>query len=123
MISTPELQIDKIIHPNGVPARLKVERRIVFALIEHLQNAGFEIDSIDDTDDETFVHNSAGDAMELIFDLDYALLYFKNKAGEFHWVSLNMGEGTYMISDWSYARDDADGFGAAMDKFNTEDYA
>jgi hypothetical protein len=123
MITTPVLEIDKLIHPNGLPARLKVERRIVFALIEHLQNVGFEIDSVDDGYDDISVHNNAGDAMELIFNLDYANLYFKNKQGNFHYVSLSMGEGTDMISDWSYSHDDADGFGAAMDKFDTEDYA
>ncbi len=62
-------------------------------------------------------------ALELIFNLDEAHVYFKNEAGRKHRVFLVMGNSPEEVTaDWSYAKDDATGFNAAMDVFKAEDH-
>lgn len=69
--------------------------------------------------------------MELIFNLDEVSLRFipvscsqlKSKAEYEHGVLLVLGNGCDIVSDWNYTEGDPDGFSAAMDKFNAEDYA
>lgn len=129
-VQTPTLQIDKVIHPNGVPARLKVERRIVANLLSRLQEKGFKIFSVHDEDDETEVNNDVTAAMELIFNLDYAHVFVtygeKDSEGDYehvHQISLVLGEGTTIISDYTYQLYDGDGFAIFMSEFDAEEFA
>ncbi len=105
-----------LITPTG-----RLERRIVANLIDHMQREGWTVQGVHDGDDFTEVNTMKG-AMELIFNLDDAGLYFE-KGGQEHRVLLISGNGIDMISDWNHSEGDADGFNAAMEKFNAEDFA
>jgi hypothetical protein len=97
------------------------ERRIVANLIAHMERAGWKVQGVHDGDG----FDKAADmkaAMELIFNLDDAGLYFE-KGGAEHRVLLILGNDLDIISDWNYSEGDADGFNAAMEAFDAEDYA
>jgi hypothetical protein len=98
-----------------------LERRIVAALIAHLGAKGWAPWGVDDTEDHTPVRD-AKSAMEVIFSADLGYLFLRNKEGATHYVMLVGGNGQDIISDWSYAEGDTDGFSAAMDSFNVEAY-
>jgi hypothetical protein len=86
-----------------------------------MERAGWKVQGVHDGDG----FDKAADmkaAMELIFNLDLARLYFE-KGGEDHGVLLVLGNDMDIISDWSYAENDADGFNAAMDAFNVDQFA
>jgi hypothetical protein len=118
----PDLAIDKILYPKfGVSPRGKLERRIVANLIAHLKRAGFRPYEVDDREEVTKVKGTK-DTMELLFNLDEAWVFFTNGSST-HWVYFTMGEGTTMICDHSFTEGDPDGFLAAMDAFEAEDYA
>lgn len=102
-------------HLNG---RNVLERRIAWNLFLHLEAAGWAVSELDDSDDLHQVADSKA-AMELLFDLDQADIYFKKGDAE-HAVRLILGNGVDMISDWTYSEGDGDGFNAAMDAFDTE---
>jgi hypothetical protein len=95
-----------------------LERRIAWNLFLHLAEAGFTASQLDDSDEVVSV-SGAKEAMELLFNLDQADIYFK-KGDDEHVVRLILGNGIDMISDWTFAGDDHDGFNAAMEAFNAE---
>jgi len=105
------------VNPNG-----KLERRVVWNLLNYLTSKGFKILSVFD-DDEFKDATDPKAAMELIFDLDEARVGIEGEKGSDHGIVLIIGNGCDIISDWSYFEDDRDGFNAAMDQFNGEDYA
>lgn len=116
---------------QGVSAEGRLERRIVWNLCAHLEAAGFQVYRTFDGEEMRYPKTAKG-AMELIFNLDEASLRFihvsciqlkKNKSSYEHGVLLVLGNGIDIISDWNYTEGDPDGFSAAMDKFNAEDYA
>src|SRR5580765_3942124 len=96
------------------------ERRIVAAMIAHLDRAGFSLTTVYDGEENTRVHTAKA-AMELIFNLDEASVRFRKSAKTpIHGVLLIMGNGNNgqdIITDWNYSEDDADGFNAAMNAF------
>lgn len=106
----------------------KLERRIVANLVAHLARRGFLPHSVHDGELTTRVY-SAKEAMELIFDLDQVSLRFQRgtdrhrSSGKIHGVLLVVGNGVDILSDWNYTEGDADGFDAAMNAFDAEDYA
>lgn len=101
----------------------KIERRIVAALCEHLERAGFYVHSVFDGEEETRCAD-ARSAMELIFNLDEASLrFYKDDPEQWHGVLLVLGNREDIISDWNYFSDDRDGFNAAMDKFDAYEAA
>jgi hypothetical protein len=104
-----------------VSATGRRERRIVANLIAHMEREGWKVQGVHDGDgfDKTPDMKSA---MELIFNLDLAGLYFE-KGSEEHRVLLVLGNDMDIISDWNYSEGDADGFDAAMEKFNVDLYA
>jgi hypothetical protein len=104
-----------------VSATGRRERRIVANLIAHMEREGWKVQGVHDGDgiDKTPDMKSA---MELIFDLDQAGLYFEKGESE-HRVVLILGNDMDIISDWTYSNGDADGFNAAMEKFNVDLYA
>lgn len=104
------------VSPNG-----KLERRIVANLIAHMEANGWKVQGVHDGDDFTECADMKA-AMELIFDLDDAGLYFEKDDAE-HRVLLVLGNGIDIITDWGYTEGDADGFNAAMKEFDAEDYA
>lgn len=106
------------VSPNG-----RLERCIVANLIAHLAKHQWHPHSVFDGDDEIMVHSGKA-AMELIFNLDEASVRFwKESRTHWHGILLVLGNGIDIVSDWNYSEGDADGFNAAMDLFDAEQYA
>lgn len=101
-----------------VSAQGVLERRIVWNLCAHMEEAGWKVQGVHDGDEFTECVDAKA-AMELIFDLDDAGLYFQKGSAE-HRVLLISGNGVDMIGDWNYSLNDKDGFNAAMEAFDTE---
>jgi len=102
--------------------RGRIERRVVAALCAHLAIDGWKPVEVNDGDERTSVRGVKS-AMELIFNLDDAWLVFAKDQNR-HWVRFVMGNsGWDVISDWSFSREDADGFNKAMDAFDSEKFA
>jgi hypothetical protein len=140
-VTVPELEHDRMMlakFGHAVQPRGRLERRIVAALIAHLDAYDFMPTYVHDGEDTTRVTN-AKEAMELIFNLDEASLHFQPKRTEVlparedmrgytgfdneHGVLLILGNGVDVISDWNYGERDLDGFNKAMEAFNAEDFA
>lgn len=103
------------VSPNG-----RLERRIVWNLLKHLEDGGWTVFEVDDTDEVTQVTGSKH-AMELIFDLDQADISVGNAdRSRTHLIRLIMGNGIDIISDYTYSEGDRDGFEALMQDFNAE---
>ena len=120
----PALDHDKMmlkLYGVSVSDRGRRERKIVSALVDHLNAAGFRVTGV--WDGEGFEKATTGKkAMEFIFNLDESRLYVqkKGKKGREHNVLLIGGNGVDIISDWNYTEGDPDGFSAAMNAFNPE---
>lgn len=118
----PALDINETLYGNGpVPTERQLEQRIVWNLIKHLGEKGFEPAAVYDGDDWTKVDDGKA-AMELIFNLDEAWLKFRGVSNE-HSVFFVMGNGAEIISDWNYSEGDPDGFNAAAEAFDSEAFA
>jgi hypothetical protein len=144
----PELDIDK--HMQGstpLSVGCKLERRIVWNLLKHLEANGWKVSCAFDGDDwytkpsadapvlsdsETDTggaYLSAKEAMEVTFNLDEVSLRFTKqepRAGLHqpeHGVLLVLGNGIDIIGDWNYSEGDEDGFDAVMDAFDAERFA
>lgn len=126
-VEVPKLDIDQILYreTNGRPhARGVRERRVVANLIAHLEVNGFTVVGVDDCEEYEEV-STMKEAMEVVFNLDLAHLHVR-KAGvteSDHSVMLVMGNDLDIIGDWNYHPGDPDGFNAAMERFDSEDYA
>lgn len=123
VLQAPALDIDvRLGQADTLRAEQKIERRIVWNLIHHMVRKGWDVASVYDGDDDTVVRERKA-AMELIFNLDEARLYFKKKHRTeviTHGVLLVMGNGEDILTDWNYSAGDVDGFNAAMDEFKPE---
>lgn len=141
ILQPPALDIDAILyrdqkgtpHPQG-----KLERRIVWNLLNQIKAQGFPLALIDDGDEETRVTDPKA-AMELIFNLDEVGVYFgysdaereadlqnqeaegteQDQAPPIHWIRLVIGNGIDIISDYGTGG----AFGKFLDGFDTEVYA
>jgi hypothetical protein len=124
----PALDIDALMlkqFNQPVSITGKAERRIVANLLSHLDAAGFTPTAVDNRDDLLKVR-TAKSAMERIFEVVSDPILYVRKRGESkrtHTITLVQGNGTDMISDWTYTEGDPDGFDAAMGAFNAEDWA
>lgn len=122
--TVPELDHDAMMAKrfgHTLTARMRVERLIVWRLLEHLAANGFRVTAIDSDDRERVRTPKA--AMELIFDLDDSRVVVSKPGGPEHTVLLilgNGGMGEDLISDWTYTEGDPDGFNAAMDAFDVD---
>ena len=107
-----------------VRANGRIERAVAFNLLRHLAASGWDVVRVDDGDEQTTVTKESDPAlaaMNLIFNLDIGWVHFAQAKGAFHAVSLVLGnDGTDLVADWSYAKDDADGFNACMEAFDAE---
>lgn len=121
-VVVPVLKIDGLLFKGRtIPYHGKVERRIVANLIAHMTFHGWTVASVWDGEEDEAVSDMVS-AMELIFNLDEARLYFK-KGDSLHNVYLVLGNGVDCIADWNYSTGDVDGFNAAMDEFDCEEFA
>lgn len=122
-MQVPELDIDKRMldrYQRKVGVRGRLERRIVANLIRHLDEAGFPVRAVDDGEECTDVDlaNPMKAAMELIFNLDDCIVFFR--PGVRNWVRLVLGNGIDIVSDWCIA---SKKFDEAMNAFDPEKYA
>jgi hypothetical protein len=125
LCNAPKLQHDAMMEKRfgtAVSPEGKIERRIVYNLGKHLEDKGFRVYGVHDGDDFTKC-SRIEPAMEVIFNLDQAHLYFRKVGHKPHWVFLVLGNGIDIVSDYSYSEGDEDGFLKAMDAFNSEDFA
>lgn len=123
-VTAPALDHDAMMKKRfgvDVSATGRRERRIVANLIAHMEREGWKVQGVHDGDGFD-IAVTAKAAMELIFNLDDAGLYFE-KSGAEHRVRLILGNDMDIVSDWGYSEGDADGFNAAMEKFDAEQYA
>lgn len=129
-VAVPTLDIDAR-HEGRMNARGRLERRLVAALIAHLDAAGFIAAGIDGYDEGRYAINprdlehGTKAAMELAFNLDECWLIFEKKGDREreNAVYLVFGNGIDLVSDWRFQRDDVDGFNQAMQAFKAEDFA
>lgn len=98
---------------------VKIERRIVWNLIDKLAAAGFLVVGVDDGDDKPVKCADAMAAMEAVFAVDDCRLLIKKPGtrGSSHAILLVGGNGEDIISDWNYTTGDPDGFNAFMEGF------
>lgn len=96
----------------------RIERVVVWNLLQYIASEGFTVAAVDDGDEETkVVYNK--DAMELVFDLDIAHLIVMKGQAFAGTVTLVMGNGTDVVSDYSW-RLDAPEFKDVMDEFDAD---
>lgn len=127
VLDPPKLDHDKMMYErfgcdSHLRAQGRLERRIVWNLFAHLAREGWLPWSLYDGEERTRV-TKPKDAMELMFNLDEAYVTMRDLRGNEHWIRFTLGEGTDIICDHSLGDPDKDGFGAAMDAFDPEDYA
>jgi len=122
--NAPALELDKILYKDRpMLPHVRRERRIVWNLFNHLLvNGLWKVYRVWDGDEYVKVDSSKA-AMEIIFNLDDAVVYMKSPSGATHSISLVLGNDMDIVSDWSYTDGDPDGFSAAMDKFDPEAFA
>lgn len=109
----------------NVEQRIEIERKVVRHMIRTLKANGWVLDCIDNGDGEDLKVDTETEAMEEIFAVDEARVYF-TKGGKTHGVFLVMGNDGYdVICDHSYPIDAATGepaeFSRLMDQIT--DYA
>jgi len=122
-VQVPSLAVDAAqeVSPGG-----RLERRIVANLIAHLDAAGFALIAVDDGGDELEPARDMKTAMELVFNVDLAYLILTKDVGRSpasqrrHTITLVLGNGIDVISDWTFSENDPDGFNAAMEAFDVE---
>jgi hypothetical protein len=116
----PTLDIDKqLFDGRYMPPHCKVERRIVWNLLTGLEAAGFHVLAVNDGDGEDKTATII-EAMELVFNLDDCWVFVKKGHYGNHAIRLVLGNGVDCVSDWSFHKDDNDGFNAWMEGFKPE---
>lgn len=121
--NAPALELDKALYKDRpMPPHVRRERRIVWNLFAHLLADGWHVSRVFDGDEYVRV-NTSKDALEVIFNLDDATVYFSKIHVGTHGVKLVLGNDIDIISDWYFTDGDPDGFSAAMDKFDAEAFA
>lgn len=104
----------------NVEQRIAIERKIVRHLIRSAKNEGWWLSTIDDggEPDEDIITPNETEAMEAVFAVDEATLYFrKDTTSPAHAVRIILGnDGNDCICDYTYGIPDSDGFKALMDR-------
>jgi hypothetical protein len=122
----PALDIDGVLYPisGRVPANGKLERRVVWALLAHMEARGFRVVGVHDYDEETRV-DSPKAAMEVVFSVDMCNLHFADMSETPRTIDrercavLVLGNGVDVLSDWFAKPGDA--FDVALLAFRPED--
>jgi len=99
--------------------RVKLERRIVLSMIEHLVEQGFVLVEASDGEERIKPKDNM-EAMEHVFGVDESHLYFQKPGFKSHWIFLVHGNGVDIISDYSFTNGDPDGWCKVMDVFNKD---
>lgn len=118
VLQAPALKCDDGVK---ISARGKLERRIIWGLIEHLAALGFIVRGVDDG--EEYQKCATGEsAMEVIFSVDDSRLCVRKEGAKTHRILIVLGNGIDCISDWNYTEGDPDSFNVAMDAFDPEQF-
>jgi len=127
-IAAPELEHDKMMldkYKQKVIPRGRIERRVMANLLHFLDANGFKPVLLDDTEEDTKV-STMQEVMELAFNLDECRVYFHHTSTEAkprHCIYFVFGnDGWDIAADWDCPDHDADGWKAAMEAFNPEEY-
>lgn len=129
VLQPPELDIDKLMadrYGHEISADGRLERRIAWNLLKHLESHGWKAGALDDGDGMQRIDendNPAKAAMELLFNLDGAIISLYQSRNVYHNVQIVLGNGVDIIADYSFAEGDADGFREVMDAFDAEQFA
>jgi hypothetical protein len=98
--------------------RNELNRKICLRLISELKSNGWVAIRADDEDIKGL---KPAEKVEMVFQLDGAEIVFA-KGGKTHFVSFTpYNIGTECISDWSFCKNDADGFGKIVDVISSGD--
>ena len=93
--------------------RVCTERIIIKNLIQTMAAHGWKVDHIWDGGEEVRSDNLDAQ-LDTVFTVDESHIIFENVAGRQQWVSLILGNGFDVISDYSYALHSGDNFGSVM---------
>ncbi len=132
--NAPDLEINKVLYLSKgktIPPHVVREQRIVWNLLKHLNSRQFRFVAVDDGDGMTTLSRDPKramlEAMELIFNLDEAYLYVRSSAASSqttpYYIFLVLGNDLDVVSDWSFDSKAKDGFNAAMESFDAEEFA
>jgi hypothetical protein len=118
LLNVPALRLEMVLDDGHILAeQMEGERRIVSNLFQHLAASGWEVAQV--WDSETFIDTPTQEAaMEVIFSLEGARVFFKSKELRRHSVVLAPGLDTNIVCNFSSRPGDPDGFKAAMNKFD-----
>ena len=136
-IEVPTLDINASLYSDRpMPAHVRMEQRIVAALIAHMGEHGWTPCEIAESGERHPV-SDAKSAMEWIFNLDDSFLVLTkvvtvpavDAIGQLertytarHWIRLITGNGRDIVSDYSCTPSNADGFDTVVSAFDTEVY-
>lgn len=101
--------------PASMEPSEAIERAAISIMLVHLAEAGFK--TVEVFDGRTLrACATFDDAADAILAANEATVMLTNAAGARHGVFLVPGCGADIIGNWSFDDDDADGFGAAMER-------
>jgi hypothetical protein len=104
-----------------VEKRIENEKRLYRALIDHLEQRGFKLHSVNDGE-EIHEVNAHSKAEEVVFSVDESWTFFV-KDGDRHYVYIILGNGNDgydLIADYSFIKGDPNGFAKAMEDFTAQ---
>jgi hypothetical protein len=112
-------QINRIKYLLDLDPREELTRRIVGKLMRYLESKGFEIVGVSD-EEESYNTDDPAVAMGHVFAVSESSLRVHSQidnVGREHGIVLIPSNGEDIVSDWSYSKDDVDGFNAVMEAF------
>lgn len=106
---------------NKLNQCMRTERKLIWNLLAHLEARGFKLTGANDGDEQYKLTDMKA-AMEVVFSVDEAWLYVrKNKARIGHTIFIVLGNDGYdCVNDYSIG--ETDGFTAAMESFDFEQF-
>lgn len=111
---TPELKINEVLYRDRkIPKTMVQMQDVVWRLLGYMRAAGWRPTRVEDES-----VSSATEAMENIFNLDLSWVTFSNGENRHSLLLVPANhEPHYIVSDWTFSRDDADGFNVAVEGF------
>lgn len=125
LIEAPALDCDATTFRSdntSIHARMRTERKLIANLIAHLDAAGFKLHAVNDGEERHKVSDMKT-AMEHIFAVDESALFVRKlDAKKSHTLLIVLGnDGWDCVADHSLC--DEDGFTAAMEAFDFDQFA
>ena len=126
MYKTPTLKCDSW-RTEPLPTRCKLERRVVWALLQEAEKAGFKAVLVDDVDGESedgWVRvDGAKAAMEEIFAVDERTVCFSKSGARAGSIFIMLGIPEEVVCDWGWKKTElGQAFNTFMEGFKAEDW-